>query len=174
MEYMNILIIGSCRNNDLESKSEKGRKLAEELGGELARRGHSVFTGGAGGLMGLVVDSYKKNNGKEWVVYWAKDEKQDKCVETPAHSSPDKEIQTGFNYAMRDAFYVGEPDGIIALSGKLLTLAEIIHAVRNYNKKVFQLEIGDNIKIIKNSSDLKDGVFVSLNINDGLKFLEAR
>ena len=44
---------------------------------------------------------------------------------------------------MSDVFYIGKADAVIALSGKLLTFAEIIHTIKNYKKKVLQLEIGE-------------------------------
>src|SRR3989344_4775034 len=171
---MKILVIGSCRNSDLESKVESSKKIAEELGKELALRGHEVVTGGAGGLQGTLVTSYKKNNGKIWTVYFASAEEKEENARPLEKIKADEEIITGYNYAVRDAFYTGEADAVVALSGKLLTFAEIIHAARNYKKKVFQLEMGDNIQRIRESSELQEKVFVSNDIPKGLDFLEGK
>jgi len=59
----------------------------------------------------------------------------------------------------------------LALSGKLLTFSEIIQAVKNYNKKVLQLNIGKNIKRIKDNLEL-NSVFISSDIKKGINFLE--
>ena len=171
---MKILIIGSCRNDDIEHNPEAHKKLAEELGKELALRGHEIITGGAGGLQGILASSFKRNNGKRWIIYLASGEKNDKNAKPLEKINSDEEIQTEYNYAMRDAFYIEKCDAVLALSGKLLTFAEIIHAVKNYHKKVFQLEIGENIERIKNSIELKGSVCISQNIKEGLDFLEKR
>ena len=170
---MKILIIGSCRNNDLEHKSEEHKGLAKDIGKELAKRGHDIITGGAGGLQGILVDSYRKNRGKNWTTYLALDEDKDDMAKSINQTKPNKEIKTKFNYPMRDTYYIRMCDAIIALSGKALTLAEIIHAIKNYNKKVFQLEIGENIKIIPLIKELKEGVFITSNLNEGFDFLES-
>jgi uncharacterized protein (TIGR00725 family) len=170
---MKILIIGSCRNNDSEHKRNEHKKLAEDLGKELALRGHEIISGGAGGLQGVLASSFKKNNGKKWTVYLASGEKNDKDANPPEGIIPDEEIQTEYNYSIRDAFYIGKCDGVLALSGKLLTFAEIILAVKNYHKKVFQLEIGENLDLIKNSIELKDKVLISADIKEGLDFLDS-
>lgn len=171
---MKILIIGSCRNNDNEHNITEHKKLAEDLGKELASRGHQIITGGAGGLQGILASSFKKNNGKKWTVYLASGEKNDENAKPLEKISPDEEIQTKYNYAVRDAFYIGDCDAVLALSGKLLTFAEIIQAVKNYHKKVFQLEIGENVDRIKNSIELKGNVHISSNIKEGLDFLDKK
>lgn len=170
---MKILIIGSCRNNDAESKVKRHVKLAAEIGKELALRGHEIITGGAGGLQGILASAYKKKGGKKWVVYFAIGEKKDKSAKPRENVRPDEAIQTKYNYAMRDLFYIGKSDAVIALSGKLLTFAEIVHAVRNYGKRVFQLAIGGNIPRIKKEKELKSRVFIATNISKGLNFLES-
>lgn len=169
---MKILIIGSCRNNDLESKIEKDKKLAEEIGRELAKRSHEITTGGAGGLQGVLVASYKKGNGKKWTVYLAKNEERDENAKPKEHIKPDEEVKTNLDYAVRDASYIEKCDAVIALSGKSLTLAEIIHAVKNYHKRVFQLNIGDNTKIIPLLEELRGSVLITSNIQEGLNYLE--
>lgn len=170
---MKILIIGSCRNNDPEHKLEEHRELAEKIGEQLAKRGHEIITGGAGGLQGILVDSYKKNKGKNWTVYLAQEEDKDNMAKPTTGVKPDKIINTKFNYAVRDAYYIGKSDAVLALSGKALTLAEIIHAVKNYHKKVFQLNIGENVKLIPLFSELKEGILITSDIIQGLDFLES-
>ncbi len=170
---MKILIVGSCRNNDAESKIGTHRELAAEIGKELAIRNHEIITGGAGGLQGILVSSYKKNGGKNWTVYFASGENKDKEARPLEKIKPDKEIRTKYNYATRDLFYIGKCDAVLALSGKLLTFTEIVSAVKNYKKKVFQLNIGDNLPLIKQSPELKNRVLITRNIKSGLRFLKS-
>jgi predicted Rossmann-fold nucleotide-binding protein len=169
---MKLLIIGSCRNNDFEHKFEAHKKLVEKIGEQLALNNHEIITGGAGGLQGYLVTSYKKHGGKKWSVYYAIDEEKDLNAKPIENITPDEEIFTKFNYAMRDVFYIEKADAVVSLSGKILTFSEIIQSVKSYNKKVFQLEIGKNLNFIKKCDELKENVFISLDINDGLKFLE--
>lgn len=171
---MKILIIGSCRNDDQEHKILAHRKIAETTGRALAERGHEIITGGAGGLQGILVAAYKAHGGKKWIAYLAKGEGLEKTARPLARLKSDQKIQTGLDYPKRDIFYIAKCDAVIALSGRLLTFAEIIHAVRDYKKKVFQIEIGSNIQLIKNSPELKNKVFISKDINRGLDFLTGK
>ena len=74
---MKFLIIGSCRNNDYEFRDNHYMRLAQEAGQELASRDHSIITGGAGGLQGILVGTYKRCNGPEWTAYFAEGEEED-------------------------------------------------------------------------------------------------
>jgi predicted Rossmann-fold nucleotide-binding protein len=170
---MKALIIGSCRNNDAESKIGAHRMLAAHIGEMLAERGHEIITGGAGGLQGILVDSYKKSGGRKWTAYFAVGEKGDSNAEPVPKMEPDKEIRTKYDYAMRDLFYIGKCDAVIALSGKLLTFAEIIHAALNYDKKIFQLAIGENISRIRRHETLRKNVLVTADVGKGLCFIES-
>jgi predicted Rossmann-fold nucleotide-binding protein len=58
---MKILILGSWQRN----KAEKYKKEAEEVGKELAIRGHILVSGGGTGTSEFVVNSYKKKQRKE-------------------------------------------------------------------------------------------------------------
>ncbi len=170
---MKILIIGSCRDNDKEHKIKKHQKLSEQLGKEIAKRNYEIVTGEVGGLQKHVVSAYKKARGKKWTAYLAieeyKNKESNKKIKTP---KPDKKIQTNYNYAIRDAYYIDKCDAVIALSGRALTLSETIQAIKNYNKKVFQLDIGQNIKIIQQIQELQDNLIITLDITKGLNFLE--
>ena len=168
---MRILVIGSCRDDDQEHNVPKHQKLAEELGMELAKRGHILITGGAGGLQGIVADSYKKNGGKSWEVCWAKNEENDKGASPPSGIKPDKETKTDMAYPVRNAHYIGQCDAVIALSGLLATLNEIIHAVVGYKIKVLQLDMGENVRIIRSIPLLKEKVIISSDVGKGLNFL---
>lgn len=172
MIEMKILIIGSCRNHDEEHRKKAHKKLAEEIGKGLALRGHEIITGGAGGLQGILVHAYKKNKGKKWTVYYAKNEEKEKNAKPLEKTEPDKEFKTKYNYSMRDAFYIGKSEAVIALSGKALTLAEIIHAAKNYKLKIFQLAIGKNIKIIPKYKELREKTLITRDIKKGIDFLE--
>jgi uncharacterized protein (TIGR00725 family) len=168
---MKILIIGSCRNNDQEQKIEH-QKLAEQLGKEIAKRNYEIITGAVEGLQKYIVSAYKKAGGKKWTTYLAIDEYKNKKSKKNKTPKPDKKIKTNYNYAIRDAYYIEKCDAVIALSGRALTLSEIIQAIKNYNKKVFQLDIGQNIKIIKQIPELQNNLIITVDINEGLNFLE--
>jgi len=169
---MKILVIGSCRNNDFESKNEAHQELARRIGIELAQRGHHIMTGAAGGLQGILAHAYKDNSGTDWIAYYAKDEEKD--PHALSETSPDKIIMTRLEYPRRNAFYTGICDSVVALSGKIATLGEIISAVKGYDKRVFQLDIGENVHIIPKLSELEGKVLISSNIKRGLDFLEGK
>ena len=38
------------------------KKLCKSIGKKLAERGHTIISGRAGGVMGLLIDSYKENS----------------------------------------------------------------------------------------------------------------
>lgn len=169
---MKILIIGSCRNNDLEHNSKEHQEMVKKLGAELALSGHEIITGGAGGLQGILVSAYKKQNGKNWTAYFSNGEKDDENARPLDGTIPDKVVETNYNYAMRDAYYISFCDAVIALSGKSLTLAEIIHAIKNYKKKVFQLDMGPNIQIISQLAEINKNLLITNDLKEGIKFIE--
>lgn len=166
---MRILVIGSCRS--LHEKPNDYRKDATLIGKELAKRGHRILTGRAGGMKSFVVKSYRDNRGKSWTLYLAKGEDKEK-IPTEPHIKPDKLVKTGLNYTMRDAFYVGKCDAVVALSGRALTLVEIINAVKDYKIRVFQYDSGANIPLIKAMPELRDNVFITKDVIKGLDYVE--
>ena len=170
---MKILVIGSCRNNDFESKNRNYADLVTQLGFELASRKHSIMTGGAGGLQGILVGCYKKCEGPEWTAFYAKDEEKNPNAHPLSGIKPDQEEFSGMPYPVRNAYYTGLCDGVIALAGRSRTLGEIISASLGYSKKVFQLKMGNNMEVLGKLSDL-ERIYISSKAECGLDFLEGK
>ncbi len=170
---MKILVIGSCRNNDYEWKNRLWQDTAKSVAQELAYRNHSLITGGAGGLQGICADMYKQSKGKDWTAYYAEGEENDPNARPVTGRAPDNVVLTHMPFPMRNAYYTGLCDGVLAFSGRILTLGEIISASNGYGKKIFQVKMGNNIDIIGKLSEL-ERIFISGNIASGLDFLEGK
>jgi uncharacterized protein (TIGR00725 family) len=128
---MKIVMLGSWEKH----KAALCKKEAEEIGKLLAEKGHILVSGGGTGVSELVVNSYRKNKGKQYICYIPSKEQMEKVGEELG-PKPDKLIETNVDYPERNIIMVRECDALIALHGGLGTLTEIIHAIKDYNKKV--------------------------------------
>lgn len=164
---MKILVVGTWQKH----KAAPFRKEAEELGRLLAEGGHTLISGGGEGISEMVVDSYKSNNGKKYIAYLPA-LKYMREVGEEIGSKPDKTVKTNLDYPMRDALIVKNCDGIVALQGGLGSLTEIIHAVKDYNKKVSVINKGDLAKWVKAIPELKNKVLLAADIKKALENLE--
>ena len=164
---MKILVVGTWQKH----KAAPFRKEAEELGRLLAAGGHALISGGGTGISEMVVDSYKSNNGKKYIAYLPA-LKYMREVGEKIGPKPDKIVKTNLDYPMRDALIVKNCDGIVALQGGLGSLTEIIHAVKDYNKKVSVISKGDLAKWVKAIPELKNKVLLTADIKKALKNLE--
>jgi len=72
---------------------------------------------------------------------------------------PDKLIETNLDYPERNIVMVRKCEGVIAIHGGLGTLTEIIHAVKDYNKKVSVIDVGELAKLVKSIPELEKKVF---------------
>lgn len=169
---MKILVIGSCRNNDYECKVRHDRGIVQEIGQRLAEKNHSIITGGAGGLQGILVDIYKQCNGPLWTAYYAEGEELNPNARPPSNRMPDDPILTHMSYPIRNAHYTGLCDGVVALSGRALTFCEIVNAAAGHGKRVFQMNIGNNPAMIRRFPELEK-VLISSNIKTGLEYVEG-
>lgn len=125
---MKILVIGTC---DLE-RSKKYHNQANELGYELAQRGHILITSPSSGIQGLVAEAYKQNNGIEFIGYYP----ELKCMEKAGESimiKPDTQIFTEQDYPIRNLLQVRGSEAVIAITGGTGTLTELIAATEDYN-----------------------------------------
>ncbi len=164
---MKILVVGTWR----KYKAAPFRKEAEELGRLLAAGGHVLISGGGEGISEMTVNSYKANNGKKYVAYLPA-LKYMRRVGEKIGPKPDKIVKTNLDYPMRDALIVKNCDGIIALQGGLGSLTEIIHAAKDYNKKVSVISKSDLAKWVKAIPILKSKVFITADIKKAIKNLE--
>lgn len=164
---MKIFVAGTWR----EHKAALFKKEAEEFGKLLAARGHTLITGGGTGISEIVVNSYKLNKGKKYIAYLPSLRSMREVGEEIG-PKPDKIINTNLDYPSRNAFMVKNCDAMIVFHGGLGTLAEITHAVKDYNKKVSVINKGDLAKWVKVIPQLKSKVLLTNDIKKALKNLE--
>lgn len=166
---MRILILGSWEKH----KAVACIKEAEEIGKLLAEKEHILISGGGTGVSEIVVNSYKKNKGKEYVCYIPSKKQMEKVGEELG-PKPDKLIETNLDYPERNVVMVRECDAVIALHGGLGTLTEIIHAVKDYNKKVSVIDFGDLAAWIKAIPELHKEVFLTSDVNKAVEHLKSQ
>jgi len=164
---MKILLVGTWR----EKKAKKIQKEAKEVGQLLAERKHILISGGGTGVSKIVVESYKSNKGKKYIAYFPS-EKEMKKVGEKRGPAPDQAIKTSFDYPERNVKMVKFCYGLIALRGGLGALTEIIHAVKDYNKKVAVIDKGELALWIKMIPELKRKVYITDNILKAIIYLE--
>lgn len=166
---MKILVVGTWRKH----KAVPFRKEAEELGRLLSAGGHILISGGGAGISEMVVNSYKLHKGKRYVAYLPSSE----CMREVGEEigpKPDKIVKTNLDYPVRNALMVKNCDGMIVFPGGLGTLTEIIHAVKDYNKKVSVINKGDLAKWVKLISKLRNKVLLTTNIKKAVKNLTSK
>jgi hypothetical protein len=164
---MKICILGSWQAH----KAVEFKKEAEEIGKLLAERGHTLVSGGGTGMSKLVVDSYRKHNGKRFIAYFPS-EKVRKKVGKEKGPKPDKAIETNVDYPERNIIMMRESDVLIGLHGGLGTIAEMIHAVKDYHKKVSVIDKGEMAGWIKAITPLREKVFITKDIKEAIDYLE--
>ena len=164
---MKILIVGTWRKKD----ASKYKKVAGEVGKFLAEKNVELVSGAGEGISELVVNSYKKNNGKKYTAYLPSKKEMEKVGEKIG-PKPDKIINTNLDYPERNVRMVRECSGVIALNGGLGALTEIIHAVKDYNKKVAVLNYGEISKWCKKIPQLEKEVFITKNIKKAFDYLK--
>lgn len=164
---MKILMLGSWQ----KEKAIASKKEAEEIGKILAQEGHILISGGGTGISELVVNSYKKNKGKQYICYIPSKKQMEKVGELLG-PKPDKLIETNLDYPERNVVMVRECDAVIALHGGLGTLSEIIHAVKDYDKKVSVIDFGELSQWIKSIPELHKKVLLTSNIKQAIEHLK--
>jgi uncharacterized protein (TIGR00725 family) len=113
---MQIAVLGSSK----EICTKKEYKLAEEVGGEIAKLGATTVTGGGHGVMEAAMKGAKKNGGLTLgILPWGKME----------HYNPycDVIVATGIGFS-RDSININSCDGAIIIGGGAGTLNEATYA----------------------------------------------
>lgn len=164
---MKILIVGSWKKEDCAICE----KEAEQVGKILAERGHILISGAGTGMSEIVVSSYKQNKGKKYIAYLPSRKEMEKVGEKIG-PKPDEIIETNVDYPERNIIMVKSCDAVIALHGGLGTLTEIIHAAKDYNKKVSVIDKGWLPAIIRQIPELSEKVFLTLDVNKAIGHLE--
>ena len=165
---MKVLILGTWEKHKAISCKDE----AEQIGKLLAEKRHILISGGGTGISELVVKAYKKNKGKQYIAYLPSKKEMERVGEEIG-PTPDKVIETGLDYPERNIVMVRECDCTIALHGSLGTLTEIIHAIKDYNKKVAVIDKGDIASWVKFIPELKNKVYLTLNIEEAISYLES-
>jgi len=164
---MKVLIVGTWE----KSKALVSKIEAEKIGRLLAEKGFTLVSGGGEGISEIVVGSYKAHNGKEYICYIPSKEQMEFVGENLG-PEPDKLIETNLDYPERNIVMVRECDAVIALNGGLGTLTEIIHAVKDFNKKVSVIDFGELASWVRALPELSKAVFLTSDINKAVEFLE--
>jgi len=164
---MKILISGTWRKD----VAKKYKRTAEELGKALAENEVEIISGGGLGISKRIVDSYRKNKGKKSTAYYPLRNSMKKVGEIP-YLKHDKIIYTNLDYPKRNIKMVKDCDGLIVLTGGLGTLTEIIHAIKDYNKKVAVLNYDKIAKWCKSTFEIKKRVLLTKNINQAINYLK--
>ncbi len=112
---MQIGIIGGGTETHL---SEKAKKIAFEVGYDLAKNGIIVITGGCNGIMKYACEGAKKGGGITVGILPFYDEKL-------ANKFVDIKIKTGMSYGIRNNIIVHSADVLIGIAGGSGTLSEI-------------------------------------------------
>lgn len=165
---MKVLIVGSWRKEECAGYE----KEAEELGKILAKRGHILVSGGGTGISELVVNSYRHYKGKRYICYIPNKEDMERVGEKLG-TTPDELIETNASYPERNIRLVRNCDSVIAIYGGLGTLTEIIHAVKDYDKKVSVLDKGKLASWIRAIPELSDKVFLTCDIAKAVENIEG-
>lgn len=164
---MKILVVGTWQKH----RAAPFKKEAEEIGRLLAIGGYTLITGGGAGISEIVVNSYRSNKGKKYIAYLP----SFKCMRKKGDKigpKPDKIVKTDLDYPFRNSLMVKNCDAVIAIQGGIGSLAEIIHAVKDYHKKVSVINKCDLAKWVKLIPELKTKVLVTSNIKKALENLE--
>jgi hypothetical protein len=164
---MKICIFGTWQ----KEKAIECQKEAEEVGKELAKRGHILVSGGGMGISKFVVEAYRKYKGKKYIAYFPS-AKIMKEVGEERGPKPDEVVETNVDYPERNLIMIRNCDTIMALHGGLGTLSEMIAAVKDYHKKVSVIDKGEFVDWVRAIKPLKEKVFITLDIKKAIEHLE--
>lgn len=124
-----ICVSGAAKGETVQ----KGHELAEQVGGAIARAGHSLMTGATTGLPDYAAQGYKKAGGKMSLGLSPAATKVEHVVKyrLPTESY-DVILYTGFHYGGRDALLINSADAVVTIGGRLGTLHEFTIAAETH------------------------------------------
>ncbi|MBR9707481.1 MAG: hypothetical protein GOV15_03530 [Candidatus Diapherotrites archaeon] len=166
-DKMKVAIVGSWKAENAASVKED----AEQIGKALAERGHTIVSGAGTGISALVVNAYRENKGKKYIAYLPSKEEREKSKEELG-PEPDELVDTNTDYPERNIIMMRNIDVVIALHGGVFTLTEIIHASKDYKKKVAVIDNGKLASWINAIEKLRKRVLLTTNIQEALDYLE--
>ena len=126
VKYIAVIGGGECE--------EKEARLAEEVGGEIAKAGAVLICGGLGGVMEAACRGAKKEGGTTVGILPGHDR-------ATANEYVDIPIATGMSYT-RNFILASASDALIAVGGKYGTLSELSMGL-NLGKRVIGLRTWD-------------------------------
>ncbi|MFA6973690.1 MAG: hypothetical protein WC238_03070 [Parcubacteria group bacterium] len=132
-------------------------KIAENVGQEIASRGHILITGAAKGISRYAAIGAKKKGGTVIGISPTSNDKEEKDFNVDFKNS-DIIIHTGFGYKGRNVVSVRTSDGIIVVNGKFGTLSEVANAEGEQKP----------IVVLKNSggcAEMMEDIFKKINPN---------
>lgn len=166
---MKVCMLGSWQ----KEKAVECKKEAAEIGKELAERGHILMSGGGTGISKLVVESYRYNKGKKYIAYFPS-EKIMKKVGEEKGPKPDEFVNTDVDYPERNLIMIRNADAIVALHGGLGTIAEMIHATKDYGKKIALIDTKELAEWAKAIPPLKEKLFITKDVKKAIEYLEKK
>ncbi|MCK4521646.1 MAG: LOG family protein [Nanoarchaeota archaeon] len=164
-----ITISGTSR----EKEAKSCKRLARELGKLIAERGYILISGGGTGLSKLVVESYHKHGGKKYIAYLPSI-KAMRIVGEKIGPKPDKIIRLNCDYPERNLIMIRNSQALIAMHGGLGTLAELVHAAKDYQIPAVVIHFGKLTKYVKAIHEFKGKVFIAKTAKQAIDFIKAK
>lgn len=124
-----ICVSGAAKGHS----AEQGKKLAQAIGGAIARAGHSLMTGATTGLPNEAAIGYKKAGGAMSLGLSPASSKVEHLLKyrLPIESY-DSILYTGLHYGGRDALLINSADAVVSIGGRLGTLHEFTIAAETH------------------------------------------
>lgn len=121
-----ICVSGAAKGESVEV----GKELAEQVGIEIAKAGHTLLTGATIGLPNYAAEAYKKAGGKMSVGISPAASKVEHIMKyrLPIEAY-DTIIYSGLHYVGRDTLLITSSDAVISIGGRIGTLHEFTIAV---------------------------------------------
>ena len=123
--YYQICVSGSSVGPSIEL----GRKMAEHVGKEIARRGHTIMTGATWGLSYVAAQAAVAAGGRSIGISPAASQIEHRKVYKLPVDAFSSLLYTGMDYVGRDLFLVQSADAVISIGGRIGTLHEFTSAV---------------------------------------------
>ncbi len=162
-------IIGSWR----QAEVKRARKYADEIGRVLALYKMELISGAGTGISELVVNAYRQYGGKKYTAYLVAT-KFMKEVGEGLGPKPDKIIRTKSDYPERNLIMARNTKLVIAITGGLATLVEIIMNAKDYHHPVIVVDGFPIAKMVKALPDLKKRVIFVKDVNNIEKVIEEQ
>lgn len=124
-----ICVSGAAKGDSVE----RGAQLAKEIGGAIAKAGHSLMTGATMGLPDHAAAGFKAAGGKMSLGLSPAATKIEHVVKYRLPTKNyDAILYTGLNYGGRDALLINSADAVVTIGGRLGTLHEFTIAAETH------------------------------------------